>query len=183
MFETKEEAASYLNGLFQGKSIGFGDSKTLVQLGLYASLRQNNTVIDPAQFHDHDSFNAAAREALATEYFFTSVNALTEDGVMVNLDGTGNRIAGSLFGHKKVFFVVGRNKIMPTLDEAIDRVRNVAAPLNAQRIGLPNPCVVHGDRCYDCSSQRRICNALVVHLKKMNDMDMEVVLINQDLGL
>ena len=70
IFETKEEAASYLNGLFQGKSIGFGDSKTLVQLGLYASLRQNNTVIDPAQFHDHDSFNAAAREALTTEYFF-----------------------------------------------------------------------------------------------------------------
>lgn len=102
---------------------------------------------------------------------------------MVNLDGTGNRIAGSLFGHKKVFFVVERNKIMTTLDQAIDRVRNVAAPLNSQRIGLFNPCVVRGDRCYDCSSQRRICNALVIHLKKMNDMDMEVVLINQDLGL
>lgn len=69
VFETKEEATSYLNGLFQGNSIGFGDSSTLVQLGLYASLRQNNTVIDPAQFHDHDSFNAAAREALTTEYF------------------------------------------------------------------------------------------------------------------
>ena len=107
IFETKEEAASYLNGLFQGNSIGFGDSKTLVQLGLYSSLRQNNTVIDPAQFHDHDSFNAAAREALTTEYFFTSVNALTEDGVMVNLDGTGNRIAGSLFGHKKSLFRSG----------------------------------------------------------------------------
>ncbi len=102
---------------------------------------------------------------------------------MVNLDGTGNRIAGSLFGHKKVFFVVGRNKIMTTLDQAIDRVRNVAAPLNAQRIGLPNPCVVRGGRCYDYFSQRRICNALVIHLKKMNDMDMEVVLINQNLGL
>lgn len=107
IFETKEEAASYLNGLFQGNSIGFGDSRTLVQLGLYASLRQNNTVIDPAQFHDHDSFNAAAREALTTEYFFTSVNTLTEDGVMVNLDGTGNRIAGSLFGHKKSLFRSG----------------------------------------------------------------------------
>ena len=64
-------------------------------------------MIDPAQFPDHDSFNAAAREALTTEYFFTSVNALTEDGVMVNLGGTGNRIAGSLFGHKKSLFRSG----------------------------------------------------------------------------
>ena len=92
-------------------------------------------------------------------------------------------MAGSLFGHEKVYFVVSLKKLCPTLEDAIHRARNVAAPLNAARHGFANPCAVKGDRCYDCSAKDRICNALVVHYRKMRGIDMEVVLIREELGL
>lgn len=182
-FESKEAAANYICDLFHAELIGFGDSMTLEQLDLYNRLSKENTVVDPSRSQDNDEFLQIAKECLTTTYFFTSVNALTEDGILINLDGTGNRIAGSLFGHKKVFFVVGRNKITPNIEAAVQRVRNTAAPRNAKRLGLETPCAVSGDRCYNCSSPDRICNGLMIQLKKMNDMEAEVILINEDLGL
>lgn len=181
VFETGEEAVDYLAGLFHGDTIGFGDSRTLANIGLGARLSQNNTVYDPFPCTDNDAFLAVAQKCLTTDHFVTSVNGLSMDGILVNLDGTGNRVAGSLFGHKKVFFVAGRNKIAPDLEQTIHRVRNVAAPLNAKKYNLNTPCV-KGGRCYDCSSPERICNALVIHFKKMNDIEAEVILINEDLG-
>ncbi|WP_443796173.1 LUD domain-containing protein [Dialister hominis] len=111
------------------------------------------------------------------------MNGVSETGVMVNVDGTGNRVAGSLFGHKKVYFVLGVNKIMPTLEEAIYRARNVAAPKNVLRHGYKCGCSLQGgDRCYDCSAPDRICNVLAIYYKKMRNIEMEVILINEDLG-
>lgn len=182
VFETAEEARTYLAGLFHGETIGFGDSKTLMQLGLHELLAQENTVYDPGPCTDNDEFLTMAKKCLTTDYFFTSVNGLSMDGTLVNLDGTGNRIAGSLFGHKKVFFVVGRNKIAPDLEQTIHRVRNVAAPMNAKKYSLRTPCVIKGDKCYNCASPDRICNALLIQFKKMNDIEEEVILINEDLG-
>ena len=182
VFETHEEAVSYLAGQFHGCTIGFGDSRTLAQIGLSEHLSRENTVYDPFPCTDNDEFLAVARKCLTTDYFFTSVNGLSMDGILVNLDGTGNRIGSSLFGHKKVFFVVGRNKIAPDLEQTVHRVRNVAAPLNAKKYNLNTPCVINGDKCYDCSSPDRICNALLIQFKKMNDMEAEVILINEDLG-
>lgn len=98
------------------------------------------------------------------------------------MDGTGNRVAGSLLGHKKVYYIIGRNKITDDVEKAVWRVRNVAAPMNAKRYELKTPCAIKGDKCYNCSSPDRICNALLIELKKMNDIEMEVVLINEDLG-
>jgi hypothetical protein len=181
-FETGEAAADYINGSIDHLSVGFGDSATLMQLHLYESLSAHNTVFDPVHREAGKSFNATARVCLTTDVFLTSVNALSETGELINIDGTGNRVAGSLFGHKKVYFVAGMNKIAPTLEDAIWRARNVAAPLNAMRLGLKTPCAPKGDRCYDCSNPDRICNCLVIHYKKMNDIDMEVVLINEALG-
>ena len=114
--------------------------------------------------------------------FLTSVNGVTEDGILINLDGTGNRVAGSLFGHKKVYFIVGKNKIAPDMEKSIWRVRNIAAPHNAQRLKLRTPCAIKADKCYNCASPDRICNGLMIMMKKMNDIDMEVVLINEELG-
>lgn len=182
VFETAKEAVDYLAGLFHGATIGFGDSRTLADIGLSARLSQENTVYDPFPCTDNDEFLAVAQKCLTTDYFFTSVNGLSMDGILVNLDGTGNRIGSSLFGHKKVFFVVGRNKIAPDLEQTVHRVRNVAAPLNAKKYNLNTPCVINGDKCYDCSSPDRICNALLIQFKKMNDMEAEVILINEDLG-
>ena len=87
-----------------------------------------------------------------------------------------------LYGHKKVYLVVGRNKLAPTYDEALWRARNIAGPRNAQRLGAKTPCAVKGDRCYDCKSPGRICRALVVLWRCMMNSDMEVVLIDEDLG-
>ena len=121
--------------------------------------------------------------AMHAETYLSSANALAETGEIVNIDGTGNRVAGTLFGHKRVFFVVGRNKLAPTCDEAIRRARNVAAPKNALRFGVETPCVANGgDRCYDCKSPARICRGLVVLWEAMRGCETEVVLIDEDLG-
>ncbi len=104
---------------------------------------------------------------------------------LVNIDGTGNRVAASLFGSQEVFFVLGRNKITPDLASAIYRARNVAAPLNSKKNKKSslNPCAKLEEKCYDCGSPDRICNALTIYYKKMRNMQtMEVIIINEDLG-
>lgn len=182
-FQTREEAADYLDSQLDKKVIGFGDSATMSSMKLYERLSAHNEVHDPNQSSDNDEFLEIAQACLTTEIYLTSVNAMSEQGHLVNIDGTGNRIAGSLFGHKKVYFVVGTNKIEPTLEKAVWRARNIAAPKNAKRYNLKTPCAIKGDKCYDCASPDRICNALTIHLKKMNDIeDVEVIRIDQDLG-
>ena len=158
---------------------------------MYEKLSRHNTIFDVHQINrerdgfekSNEAFLDLARKAMVTDVFLTSVNGVSETGVMVNVDGTGNRVAGSLFGHKKVYFVLGVNKIMPTLEEAIYRARNVAAPKNVLRPGYKCGCSLQGgDRCYDCGAPDRICNVLAIYYKKMRNIEMEVILINEDLG-
>lgn len=181
-FRQKEKAAQYLQEQFHNDTIGFGDSQTLLHMGLYALLSKNNIVYDPNQFDDNDNFLKTAKKALTAKYFLTSVNAITEDGIIINMDGTGNRVAGSLFGHEKVFFIFGTNKIVSNIEEGVWRTRNIAAPQNAKRIGCNTPCSLKGDRCYDCNSPYRICSGLLIQYKKMNDSDAEIIIIDEDLG-
>ncbi len=123
-------------------------------------------MVDPSTYSGAE-FNEVAKKTLLTDVFLTSVNGVAETGELVNIDGTGNRVAGSLFGHKKIYFVFGINKIELTLEKTIWRARNIAAPQNAKRFGYKTPCAVKGDRCYDCSSPDRICNTLNIHFRKM----------------
>lgn len=181
-FRQKEKAVQYLQEQFHNDTIGFGDSQTLLHMGLYALLSKNNIVYDPNQFDDNDNFLKTAKKALTAKYFLTSVNAITEDGIIINMDGTGNRVAGSLFGHEKVFFIFGTNKIVSNIEEGVWRTRNIAAPQNAKRIGCNTPCALKGDRCYDCNSPYRICSGLLIQYKKMNDSDAEIIIIDEDLG-
>lgn len=183
-FATKEEASTYLNSKIDGKVVGLGDSQTILALGLYESLSKHNEVHDVA----HSPINAGktfadyAKTTLLTDIFLCSANAVAATGEVVNMDGTGNRVAASLFGHEKVYYVVGINKICPDLDKAIWRVRNVAAPQNAKRKHKKTPCAIKGDKCYNCMSPERICNGLLIEFKKMSNMDMEVVIIGEELG-
>ena len=176
-FDTAAEAADYLDRRLDGKTVGHGGSITLKELGLLERLQSHAVV------RSHwlgDSFADAA----AAPVYLTSVNALAETGELINIDGTGNRVASTLFGHKRVYFVVGANKIAPDYDAALWRARNIAAPKNAQRLKRKTPCAVKGDRCYDCSSPERICRELVVLWNKPMGVDtMEIVLIDQDLGM
>lgn len=182
-FETKEEAATYLENTIVGKSVGFGDSNTLMAMNLYDILRGSNTVFDPQQSVDNESFLEIAKKSLTTEVYISSVNAMSETGEMVNIDGTGNRIAGSLFGHDKIYFILSMNKLTPTLEEAMWRAKNIAAPQNAKRLGVKTPCAIKGDRCYNCSSPERICNGTVIYQRKMANVETEIIFINETLGL
>lgn len=181
-FDNKKQATDYIFEEVKGLTVGFGDSATLSSMKLAESLSEHNEVIDPGQCSE-ESFIDTGKKALLTDVFFTSANGLAETGELVNIDGTGNRIAGSLFGHKKVYFVVGTNKIESSLDKAIYRARNIAAPQNAKRLGCKTPCAIKGDRCYDCSSPDRICNAMTIYFKKLQDVEAEVIIIDETLGL
>ena len=129
------------------------------------------------------SYQEAMAKAMTTDVYLLSANAIAEStGEILSIDGTGNRVSSSLFGHRKVYFVAGKNKVSPDFDSALWRLRNVVAPHNAQRLGRKTPCAAKADKCYNCNSPERICRGLVVHYRKMGSMDMEVVLIDEELG-
>lgn len=188
VFDTAGNAADYLDSQIDGTTVGFGDSRTLIDMKLYDRLASHNTVFDPNQGADNDEFLRIAKNALTTEAFITSVNAIAETGEMVNVDGSGNRVAGSLFGHQRIFFVAGINKIMHDLEQAIWRARNIASPLNSLKYALPTPCVQYykqtGElKCFDCNKPERICNGLIIYLHKMIDIDdVQIILIKENLG-
>ena len=179
---TKEDAAAYLNEQIDGTSVGFGGSMTLKELDLFSLLSRHNEVYSHWNTPDWRTGAEVLADAAKAEVFLTSVNGLAETGELINIDGTGNRVSSTLYGHKKVYFVVGCNKLAPTYDEALWRARNIAGPKNAQRLNRKTPCAVSGDRCYDCKSPERICRALVVLWEKVTSCDMEVVLVDEDLG-
>lgn len=181
-FETSAMAVNYIVKNVRGLTVGFGDSATLASMNLAELLSKDNFVVDPANYSGSE-FNEVAKKTLTTDVFFTSVNGVAETGELVNIDGTGNRVAGSLFGHKKIFFVFGTNKIEPTLEKAIWRARNIAAPQNAKRLGYKTPCAAKEDHCYNCTSPERICNTLNIHLKKMKGVEAEIIIIDEILGM
>lgn len=176
-FQTAEEAAAYLNGVIDGKTVGFGGSVTLRDMGLYESLSAHNSV-----YWHWQGTPISTGEAEKAQVYLSSVNGLDEEGDLINIDGNGNRVASMLYGHEKLYLVVGRNKLAGTYDEALWRAQNIAAPKNAQRLQTKTPCAVNGDRCYDCKSPARICRGLAVLWRPMTGMETEVVLIDQDLG-
>ncbi len=188
VFDSPEEAAEYLDSRIDGHIVGFGDSRTIIDMKLYDKLSKHNTVYDPNQSEDNDGFLEIAQKCLTAEVFLTSVNAMAETGEMVNIDGTGNRVAGSLFGHEKVYFVVSTNKIEPDLETAVFRARNIAAPKNSLKYDLTTPCVLNykktGElKCFDCAHPDRICNCVITYCRKMQDIeDVEVVLIDEEMG-
>lgn len=185
-FETGSEAVTYLKNRIQNKCVAIGDSHTLLELKVHDVLAQvNDDITDIQRPLPGESFRDTALRTMGRDVFLTSVNALAQTGEMVNIDGTGNRVAASLFGSQEVFFVLGINKITPDLASAIYRARNVAAPLNSKKNKKSslNPCATLEEKCYDCGSPDRICNALTIYYKKMRNMQtMEVIIINESLG-
>ena len=178
-FETSAEAADYVAGRIRGKTVGIGGSKTIDTMGLYERLQENNTV------YWHWKQGPEARDtATKAQVYLTSANGISEDGQLVNIDGNGNRVAQTLYGHELVIFISGVNKIMPDLEQAIWRARNIASPLNARRFNVNTPCVKSEPmKCHDCRSPERICNGMVITMGKMSGVgEMEVVLIGEELG-
>ena len=178
-FETAQEACAYLNGAIDGVSVGFGGSQTVRDMGLYEQLSAHNR----CYWHWDPATQGIPAEATNADVYISSLNGVSEDGELINIDGRGNRVASTLFGHKKVYFIIGVNKIAPDYDAALWRARNVASPKNARRLGKKTPCAVRGDKCYDCKSPERICRALAVLWERPTGIGRaEVVLVNEPLG-
>ncbi len=176
-FETGAQAADYVAGQLHGCSVGMGGSMTLQALGLYERLGEDNTVYWHWKVPGAETLRAAA----LADVYLSSANAISEDGEIFNIDGNGNRLAGTLYGHKKVFILAGVNKIAPDFDSALARARNVAAVKNCARFGKKTPCQVDG-KCHDCRSAERICHALAVLWGPMGGMETEVILIDEESG-
>ncbi len=182
-FATGEEAADYLAGELSGASVGIGGCGTADAIGLYDKLK---AVCPDVAWHWKEEDQLAARmRAMTTDAYVCSANAIAETGEIVNIDGMGNRIAATTFGHKRLYIVAGKNKVCPDLESAIHRARNVAAPLRARSMGMNTPCTRSEElKCYDCSAAERVCCAMTILMHKMMGMDKcELILIDQDLGM
>lgn len=182
LFDTASEASKYLNTVIDGKTVGFGGSVTLQEMELYDSLSAHNTCFWHWRMKEGTTAAEMRDQGNAAKIYLSSVNGIAESGEIINIDGTCNRVASTLYGHEKVYLVVGKNKIAENYEAALWRARNVAAPKNAQRLGVSTPCAAKGDRCYDCASDARICRALTVLWEKPGGADIEIVLINEALG-
>ena len=177
---TKEEALKKALELIpEGSSISMGGSMSVHEIGLSDALKNGNyDFIDRDAYEDKRAAMLAAYDAY---FFLSSCNALTSDGVLVNIDGNANRVSAIAQGPKKVLFIVSLNKVCSDLDAAMKRARNVAAPVNVQRFGLKTPCVSTGT-CMNCKSPDTICCQFLVTRFSRHKDRIHVILVGEDLG-
>lgn len=179
VFATGVEAAEFLVQTLHGTSIGIGGSVTIDTLGVYDRLCGSNEVFWHWKNHAPETRERAGK----AETYLCSANGVSENGEIVNIDGFGNRVAGTIYGPERVFLVVGRNKIAPDLTGAIDRARNIAAPLNARRLNRHTPCAVGEPRCHDCRSPEKVCGVMTVFFMPPTSIkEFHVILVDEDLG-
>ena len=177
---TKKDALAQALALIpEGSSVSMGGAMSAHEIGLVEALKDGNyNFIDRDQYTDKRAAMLAAYDA---DIFLSSANAITDDGIMVNIDGNSNRGSAIAQGPKKVIFIVGMNKVCPDLDSAMKRARNVAAPINAQRFGLSTPCSKTG-ACMDCKSPDTICCQILITRFSRHKDRIHVILVNRDLG-
>jgi L-lactate utilization protein LutB len=167
------------------KSVSWGGSVTYVETGLYAEVK-SYPGLDILDTYEKgvppEEMLERRRRSLLVDLFITGTNAVTETGKLVNLDMTGNRVAGITFGPKNVIIVVGRNKVVPDIEDAMLRIKNYTAPTNSMRLDKKTPCI-KTSVCEECRSVDRICNTWTITEKSFPKGRIKVVLVNQDLGL
>ncbi len=178
--ETKEEALRIaLEIIPKGSSVTMGGAMSAHEIGLVEALKSSDyNFIDRDKAEDKRATMLAAYDA---DIFLSSANAMTEDGIMINVDGNANRVSAIAQGPRKVLFIVGMNKVCKDLDSAMKRARNVAAPINAQRFGLSTPCTQTGS-CMDCKSPDTICCQILITRFSRHKDRIHVILVNDNLG-
>ena len=177
---TKEEALKIALELIpKGSSVTMGGAMSAHEIGLVEALKSPDyNFIDRDKASDKRAAMLAAYDA---DFFLSSANAMTEDGIMINVDGNANRVSAIAQGPKKVIFIVGMNKITKDVDSAMKRARKVAAPINAQRFGLSTPCTATGS-CMDCKSPDTICCQILITRYSKHKDRIHVILVNDNLG-
>ena len=181
--ETREEAVRRALELIpEGSTINMGGSASVRECGLTDAVCSGNYI-----FYDRDRAETPeekteiALKAFTCDWYLGSVNAMTEDGVIVNVDGNANRIAAYAFGPKNVLLIVGMNKVVKTEEDAMHRARNEAAPINAQRFGIDTACVKNGS-CFDCKSPECICCQIMITRFSRIPKRIKVILVDENLG-
>ncbi len=181
--DTKSALNAILDMIPDGASVGIGGSMTLNQIGFFEKIKGRGVnLINPfAKGITPEERGQLTRVIFSCDYFLCSTNAITEEGQLYNVDAIGNRVAAMFFGPEKTIVVCGINKIVKDMEEARRRVWNLAAPMNAKRLGRKTPCAETGI-CSNCNSPERICNISVEILKKPSRSDILVLLIGEPLG-
>jgi hypothetical protein len=182
--QTKEEAVQEIwKHITPKQRIGVGGSLTIRELGILDRLEAQGCTV-----YDHwkpglskETIVGIRRSQMTSDLFLSSVNAITLNGELINIDATGNRVNATVFGPGKVILVVGYNKIVEDVQEGIKRIKDVAAPMNAKRLNVDVPCVKLG-KCVDCNSPNRVCRVIVIHERKPVLTDILVVLVGEELG-
>ena len=178
--ETKEDALKQALSLIpEGSVIGMGGCMSAIEIGLTDALKSGNyRFIDRDRMEDK---RAAMLQTYDADFFITSANAMTEDGVLINVDGNSNRVSAIAQGPKKVICIVSMNKICPDPDSAMKRARGVAAPINAQRFGLATPCSKTGS-CMNCKSPDTICCQILITRYSRHKDRIHVILVGEPVG-
>lgn len=181
--ETKEKALEIALGLIpEGSSVGWGGSVSIAEIGLKDAVCSGSY-----QVYNRDASESPEEKRktelaiMGSDCLLCSTNAITEDGILVNIDGRGNRVAGIIWGPEQVIMVVGMNKVVKNLEDAWSRARNEAAPINAQRFPIQTPCKKTGS-CMDCKSPDTVCCQFVVTRYSKIPKRIKVILVNDDLG-
>lgn len=178
----KEASDIALSLIERGESVAWGGSKTVSEIGLIDALRCGDyELIDRDRAKEQQEKLELMRRGFFADVFLMSTNAVSEDGILVNIDGLGNRVAAMCFGPKKVIMIVGKNKICKTAEDAEYRVRNTAAVKNAERFGLTKTGCSQG-KCSDCLSSECMCSYIVRTRRNKVDGRIKVILVDEDLG-
>ena len=179
---TAEALQKALELIPEGSSVGWGGSVTIREMGLTKAIHERNyTVIDRDLAKSPEETAELQRKCLTTDYFITSTNAMSEDGILVNIDGNGNRLAAICFGPKHVIVICGINKITQDLETAVSRARFTAAPINAGRFDIKTPCNVSG-KCHNCTTTDGICSEILITRTSRPANRIKVIIVGEECG-
>ena len=176
-----KQALSYME---KGSVVSWGGSMSIEEIGLMDAVRNGDyEIIDRDKAKDYDERREIFSKIVLSDYFLMSTNAITLDGELINIDGTGNRVGPLCFGPKHVIMIVGMNKVVSSVEDGVARVRNIAAPPNCIRLGLETPCSLTG-RCADCYGDTCICSDIVVTRRQSAAMQgrIKVILVGENIG-
>lgn len=181
--ESREAALEKALSLIpEGSRVGWGGSASIDAIGLQQAIREGNYVaVDRSAAQSPEERNQITHETLSADWFLTSTNAISEDGVLVNVDGNANRVAALCYGPAHVLYIVGMNKVVRSAEDAYRRARYEAAPVNAQRFSIETPCKKTGC-CYDCKTPDTICCQILITRYSKVPGRAKVILVDDDLG-